>query len=103
MAEKLSAAESLRYFATRPRGSQLGAWCSRQSAVISSRSLLEAKLEEVKRKFAEGKVPLPSFWGGYRVVPDRIEFWQGQANRLHDRFLYSYQEGRRWYIERLAP
>lgn len=81
-AEKISALESLRYFTTRPRGSQLGAWVSAQSAVITSRTLLEIKLEEMKRKFQSGNIPLPDFWGGYRIVPERFEFWQGRPNRL---------------------
>jgi pyridoxamine 5'-phosphate oxidase len=102
-AEKISTTESLRYFTTRPRGSQIGAWCSRQSSVISSRQLLEMKLDELQRKFMNREVPLPSFWGGYRVVPHCFEFWQGRPNRLHDRFLYSRQENGSWSIERLAP
>lgn len=102
-AERISTAASLKYFATRPRGSQLGAWCSPQSSVISSRQLLQQKLAEMSRKFANHEVPLPSFWGGYRVVPQRIEFWQGQENRLHDRFLYQRQADDSWTIERLAP
>jgi pyridoxamine 5'-phosphate oxidase len=102
-AERVPTTESLKYFATRPRGSQVGAWASPQSQVISSRSLLEGKVEEIKRKFAEGEVPLPSFWGGYRVVADTIEFWQGRENRLHDRFRYSRQSNGGWTIERLAP
>ncbi len=102
-AEKISTAESLKYFTTRPRGSQLGAWCSQQSSVISSRQLLEMKLDELKRKFREHEVPLPSFWGGYRVVPHGFEFWQGRPNRLHDRFEYSRQQDGNWLIERLAP
>jgi pyridoxamine 5'-phosphate oxidase len=101
-AERISAAESLAYFATRPLGSRLGAWTSQQSTVIKSRSLLEAKLEEMKRKFADGKIPLPSFWGGYRISPQSYEFWQGRQNRLHDRFLYS-KSGESWEIERLQP
>ncbi len=101
-AEKIPTSETLKYFATRPRGSQIGAWVSAQSSVISSRSFLEAKFDEMKRKFADGEVPLPSFWGGYRVVPQEIEFWQGRLNRLHDRFLYSKRNGG-WEIERLAP
>lgn len=102
-AEKVSTAEALAYFITRPRGSQLGAWVSAQSSVITTRSLLEQKLAEMKRKFGEGEVPLPSFWGGYRVVPREIEFWQGRANRLHDRFLYTRQPDGSWNINRLAP
>lgn len=100
--ERISTAESLRYFASRPLASRLGAWTSKQSTVIRSRSLLEGKLEEMKRKFADGKVPLPSFWGGYRIVPESYEFWQGRRSRLHDRFLYSKNDGR-WRIERLQP
>lgn len=102
IAQKISTAETLKYFATRPRGSQIGAWVSAQSSVISSRSMLEAKFDEIKRKFADKEVPLPSFWGGYRVEARQIEFWQGRTNRLHDRFLYTRQEDG-WRIERLAP
>ena len=102
-AEKLPAVESLKYFLSRPRGSQIGAWVSKQSSVITSRSLLEAKFQEIKQKFRDKEVPLPSFWGGYRVVPDEIEFWQGRANRLHDRFEYSKMPDGTWKIERLAP
>lgn len=101
-AERISAAESLAYFASRPHGSRLGAWVSQQSTVITSRKLLEMKWEEVKRKFSEGEVPLPSFWGGFRVVPVEFEFWQGRENRLHDRFRYA-RSGDSWAIERLAP
>ncbi len=100
--EKVSTAESLAYFASRPFASRVGAWVSRQSSVITSRKLLEMKFEEIRRKFAAGEVPLPDFWGGYRVVPETIEFWQGAADRLHDRFLYS-REKDGWRIERLAP
>ncbi len=103
VASRISTAASLKYFATRPRGSQLGAWCSPQSSVISSRQLLQMKLAEVSRKFANREVPLPSFWGGYQIVPQRIEFWQGQENRLHDRFLYELQANGQWSIVRLAP
>ncbi len=103
LAEKTSKAEALKYFATRPRGSQLGAWVSPQSSVISSRALLMAKFEEMKRKFAQGQVPLPDHWGGYRVRPQAIEFWQGRESRLHDRFLYELQADGRWKISRLAP
>jgi pyridoxamine 5'-phosphate oxidase len=102
-AERISTAESLRYFATRPRGSQIGAWSSPQSQVIGSRSFLEAKVAEMARKFAKGAIPLPDFWGGYRVVPEMIEFWQGRESRLHDRFRYSRADGDGWRITRLAP
>jgi len=102
-AERVSSQEALRYFLTRPRGSQIGAWVSAQSSVISSRSLLEAKYAEIKQKFADKEVPIPSFWGGYRVVPYEIEFWQGRKNRLHDRFLYSRRRDNEWSVERLAP
>ena len=101
-AEKLSSAESFKYFASRPRGSQLGAWVSPQSSVISSRALLKNKFEEIRRKFADKSVPLPSFWGGYRVVPRELEFWQGRDDRLHDRFLYRLGDGG-WQLARLAP
>jgi pyridoxamine 5'-phosphate oxidase len=101
-AERISAAESLAYFASRPHGSRLGAWVSQQSAVINSRKLLEMKWDEMKRKFADGEIPLPSFWGGIRVIPTEIEFWQGRENRLHDRFRYTRSDDG-WSIERLAP
>jgi pyridoxamine 5'-phosphate oxidase len=101
-AERISTAEALRYFVRRPRSSQLSAWVSEQSSVITSRSVLEMKLDEIKRKFGDGDVPLPSFWGGYRVRPDEIEFWQGRASRLHDRLRYRLSAGE-WLIERLAP
>lgn len=102
-AEKLGTAEVMRYFVTRPRGSQIGAWVSVQSHVISSRALLAAKFEEMKRRFADGEVPLPSFWGGYRVVPAEMEFWQGQPDRLHDRFRYTRKSETGWRMERLQP
>lgn len=101
-AEKISAKESLTYFLSRPRGSQIGAWVSAQSSVISSRSLLENKFQEIKQKFKNKDVTLPSFWGGYRVIPDEIEFWQGRRNRLHDRFEYTRSDDG-WDVERLAP
>ena len=101
-AEKIKTSEAVRYFMTRPRGSQLGAWVSDQSSVINSRTLLETKLDEMKRRFGKGEIPLPSFWGGYRVRPEQIEFWQGRTNRLHDRFLYT-RETAGWQVERLAP
>ncbi len=102
-AEKVTRTETLKYFLTRPRESQLGAWVSHQSSVISTRKLLMMKLQELKRKFAYGEVPLPDFWGGYRVVPHHMEFWQGGPGRVHDRFLYSLQTDGSWSIERLQP
>jgi len=100
--ERVSSRESLAYFRSRPRGSQLGAWCSDQSRPIASRTLLEQAFESMKRKFRDGDIPLPDFWGGYRVIPERIEFWQGRENRLHDRFEYQ-KAGDGWEIRRLAP
>ena len=102
-AKKIPRTESLRYFLTRPLGSRLGAWSSNQSAVIGSRQILDKKLEEMRRKFTDGEVPLPSFWGGYRVVAETMEFWQGCENRLHDRFLYTREADKGWRIDRLAP
>ncbi|RMF21136.1 MAG: pyridoxamine 5'-phosphate oxidase [Bacteroidetes bacterium] len=102
-AEKVSTAESMKYFMTRPRGSQIGAWVSNQSSPITSRQMLLMKFEELKRKFADREVPLPDFWGGYRVVPTCIEFWQGRENRLHDRFEYRLQNDGTWLVQRLAP
>lgn len=101
-ASKITTAESLKYFATRPRDSQIGAWVSNQSEVITSRKFLLQKLAEIREKFLYGEIPLPSFWGGYRVVPDTIEFWQGGPARLHDRFIYQ-KDGGTWTIDRLAP
>ena len=103
VAEKVERSESLKYFMGRPRGSQLGAWVSDQSSVLSSRKILETKLDEIKRKFGENEIPLPEFWGGFRIKPKRFEFWQGRPNRLHDRFLYSKIDDESWKIERLAP
>lgn len=104
-AKKVSHSESLRYFLSRPSGSRLGAWVSQQSSIINSRKLLEMKFDEMKRKFADGKIPLPDFWGGFKVDPCEFEFWQGRENRLHDRFKYEKSEGDAsgWKISRLAP
>lgn len=102
-ASRISLPESLAYFASRPFGSQLGAWVSQQSQVISSRSLLEQQWDALRRRFVEGRVPLPEGWGGFRVTPSELEFWQGRENRLHDRFRYRRDAGGLWVIERLAP
>jgi pyridoxamine 5'-phosphate oxidase len=101
-AEKLSKVEILKYFLKRPRGSQLAAWASKQSSRITSRQALEAQFLQMKQKYADGEVPLPDFWGGYRVVPTEFEFWQGGESRLHDRFQYLREAGD-WTVSRLAP
>lgn len=103
VAERLPSAQVARYFLSRPRESQLAAWASKQSRPISGRQVLEQKFAEIKHRFQQGEVPLPSFWGGYRVVPESIEFWQGGANRLHDRFMYRLNESGDWDIDRLCP
>ena len=103
VAEKIESKESIKYFMSRPRGSQLGAWVSDQSSVLSSRKILEMKLEEMKRKFSDREIPLPDFWGGYRIKPKTFEFWQGRPNRLHDRFKYLKQGNDSWTIDRIAP
>lgn len=100
--EKVSVAESLAYFSSRPEESQLAAWASAQSRPVSSRQLLMQQFNAMKEKFKQGKIPLPDFWGGFRVEVSCIEFWQGGANRLHDRFQYT-REGDHWDIDRLAP
>ena len=103
-AAKISAIESAKYFLSRPKDSQLAAWVSSQSHPLSSRALLLQKFREMKEKIGNGEIPAPTFWGGYRVRPETMEFWQGRENRLHDRFLYRRQgEGQSWSIERLAP
>lgn len=101
--EKISSTKSLKYFLSRPKGSQIGAWVSQQSQVISSRSVLEAKFNEIKNKFVKGEIPFPSFWGGYILKPQKIEFWQGAKHRLHDRFVYTLTKENTWQINRLAP
>jgi pyridoxamine 5'-phosphate oxidase len=101
--ERLPDEESDRYFHGRPAGSRIGAWASPQSQVIQSRDALEVLYSEVETRYADGAIPRPANWGGYRVVPDAIEFWQGRPNRLHDRLLYSRRAAGGWLIERLAP
>ena len=101
-AQRLSAAEVMKYFISRPKESQLAAWASKQSSRINSRQALETQFAQIKQKFAKGEVPLPDFWGGYLVVPEEIEFWQGGESRLHDRFSYS-RDGDDWTIDRLSP
>jgi pyridoxamine 5'-phosphate oxidase len=102
-AEKMSVAESASYFATRPRESQIAAWASRQSRPVSKRALLLQEFRAMKEKFGKGEIPLPDFWGGYRVMPERIEFWQGGEHRLHDRFQYTTEPDGKWEIEQLQP
>jgi len=103
-AEKISLAQSMKYFASRPKGSQIGAWVSQQSQVVSSKQVLLSQFEKMKQKFQSGEVPFPDFWGGYRVAPHQIEFWQGGDNRLHDRICYDRKAGEnRWLKQRLAP
>jgi pyridoxamine 5'-phosphate oxidase len=103
VAEKITVEESKAYFQSRPRDSQLAAWASPQSRVLNSRDVMMQQLEALDKKYADTDIPLPEFWGGYRVRPCQIEFWQGGANRLHDRFMYSLQAGGHWQIDRLAP
>jgi pyridoxamine 5'-phosphate oxidase len=99
---RVSAEESDAYFAERPRGSQLGAWASQQSEILPSRETLEEQYREIERRFEGGPVDRPPFWGGYRLAPQRIEFWYGRPDRLHDRVLY-VRAGGAWRIERLYP
>ncbi|MGB3638521.1 MAG: pyridoxamine 5'-phosphate oxidase [Rivularia sp. (in: cyanobacteria)] len=101
--EKVSDEESDKYFYSRPLNSRLGAWASNQSEVIESREVLEQNLEELKEKYQDREVPRPSHWGGIRVIPAEIEFWQGRSSRLHDRLVYTRMEDGSWKIERLSP
>ena len=100
--EQVSAAESAAYFQTRPRGSQIGAWASPQSQPIASRDVLETKVAELTQQYSSEPIPCPPFWGGYLLRPDRIEFWQGRESRLHDRILFTLENGQ-WQLARLAP
>jgi pyridoxamine 5'-phosphate oxidase len=101
--ERVSDAESDSYFATRPVGSRLGAWASQQSVVIPNRECLEAEHRALAERFAGDAIPRPPHWGGYRLIPDQIEFWQGRPSRLHDRLRYAKRPDGSWHIERLAP
>ena len=103
VAEKIPTSQSFKYFSTRPRGSQLGAWASPQSEVIKSRAMLDTLFDQMKSKFAHGEIPLPDSWGGYRITPKTFEFWQARDSRLHDRFIYTKEKAGEWQIERLAP
>lgn len=100
--EKVSAAESDEYFASRPLGSRVGAWASQQSEPVAGRAELEARFAEAQHRYGDS-VPRPPHWGGYRVVPHTIEFWQGRQNRLHDRLRYRREDGAHWTMDRLAP
>jgi pyridoxamine 5'-phosphate oxidase len=102
-AEKIGAAESADYFATRPRESQIAAWASRQSKRIDNRAVLEQQAQRVREEFGDGEIPMPEFWGGFVVLPHRVEFWQGGAHRLHDRFVYNRGGQGEWTIEQLQP
>ena len=103
VASKISKAETLKYFISRPFESQLSAWASRQSERINSRQFLLMQFDAMKKKFSDGEVPLPDFWGGIRVVPERFEFWQGSVSRLHDRFEYKQNTEGSWDVSRLSP
>lgn len=102
-AEKISLAETVKYFTSRPRDSQLAAWASQQSSTIDSRKFLLMQFESMKAKFANGNVPVPDFWGGYRIVPHTVEFWQGGGGRLHDRFRFTRGDSDQWDLAQLAP
>ena len=101
--EKTSREESQAYFHSRPVGSQLGAWASRQSEIVDARRVLDARMAEMTERFRKKRIPLPPQWGGYRLKPDIMEFWQGRPNRLHDRFRYTRLVNESWQIDRLAP
>jgi pyridoxamine 5'-phosphate oxidase len=100
---KASIEESKAYFDSRPKGSRLATWVSKQSVVIPNREVLDEKLAELTSKYSNNDIPLPSYWGGYVLSPDKIEFWQGRPNRLHDRFRYTKQSNKTWTIDRLSP
>jgi pyridoxamine 5'-phosphate oxidase len=100
---KISAQESEAYFRSRPRGNRLGAWASRQSEVITDRSVIETRMEELASKYTDDSIPMPPYWGGFRLSPSEIEFWQGRPNRLHDRFRYLRQSSGLWKVNRLSP
>ena len=102
-AQKLTTAQNAKYFLSRPKDSQLAAWASQQSQPISSRELLMTQVHQMKEKFAKKDIPLPDFWGGFKVIPHQIEFWQGGEDRLHDRFEYTKQADNRWTTQRLMP
>ena len=103
MVEKVSEEESDAYFSGRPMNNKLGAWASSQSGPLESAQALEVRVEEFRRKFAGGEIPRPAHWGGYRMIPDRIEFWQGRPSRLHDRFVYTFDEQGNWKAQRINP
>ncbi len=103
IASRVSDAEASDYFQSRPKESQWAAWASAQSRPLDSRTTLEQQYEDVSQQYSDKPIPLPPFWGGYCVKPQRIEFWQGRENRLHDRFIYTLQDDSHWHIERLAP
>lgn len=102
-ASKLGAAEAAAYFVTRPRASQIAAWASQQSRSLSARAVLEQQFNAMRQKFENGAIPMPDFWGGYRVVPQQMEFWQGRRSRMHDRFRYFREPDDSWRVERLQP
>lgn len=102
--ERLKNEESQVYYDTRIRGSRIGAWASKQSSVLHGREELEKRVEDVEKRFdGKEKIPVPGFWGGLRIVPEVVEFWQGRESRLHDRFRYTKGEGEEWRVERLSP